>query len=152
MLDEEVKIRPARQRDAAALVPMITALAVHHGDVAACSVEQLHGDLFGRRRWARAIVATVERRLVGYAILMPLFRAHFGQRGLEIHHLFVEEAFRARGVGQALIAFCIDYARANGCAYVAVGTAAENHRAQGYYQRLGFVPRTKIGPNFTMAL
>lgn len=81
-----VTIRCAKQRDLPELRDMITELSAHHGDAAPITPEQLERDLFGRTPWITALVAEAGNRLIGYAILVPIYRAAEGARGMELHH------------------------------------------------------------------
>ena len=89
-----VTIRCAKQRDLPELREMIAELAAHHGDAAPITPEQLERDLFGRTPWITALVAEAGNRLIGYAILVPIYRAAEGARGMELHHLFVRPESR----------------------------------------------------------
>ncbi len=71
-----VVIRNAKPRDLPELNAMIAALAAHHGDAAAITPDKLERDLFGPLPWITALVAdSGEDGLIGYAILVPLYRA-----------------------------------------------------------------------------
>ena len=99
-----VTIRTAKQRDLPALRELISELAAHHGDAAAVTPENLERDLFGRMPWITALVAEAAGELIGYAILVPLYRAQQGARGMELHHLYVRSAHRGTGIGRHLVA------------------------------------------------
>ncbi len=98
-----ITIRHAHPRDLPELNDMIRLLAAHHGDPSATTPEQLERDLFGPVPWITALVAEGENGLIGYAILVPLYRAQEGQRGMDPHHLFVRDGHRGHGVGQHLV-------------------------------------------------
>ncbi len=82
-----VTIRTAKPRDLPELNEMIALLAAHHGDAAGSTPEQLERDLFGPLPWITALVAETGEGLIGYAILVPLYRAQEGKRGMDLHHL-----------------------------------------------------------------
>ncbi|MGE0541461.1 MAG: N-acetyltransferase family protein [Dehalococcoidia bacterium] len=56
-----------------------------------------------------------------------------------IGELVVAETAEGTGAGRALLAAAEDWARARGCATVALDTGAANLRARGFYQHLGYV-------------
>jgi ribosomal protein S18 acetylase RimI-like enzyme len=56
-----------------------------------------------------------------------------------IGELVVAETAEGSGIGRALLAAAEDWARAHGCATVALDTGATNLRARGFYDHLGYV-------------
>lgn len=133
-------IRPACPDDLAALLPMVQALARHHGDAAEACLDSLRRDLVGPHPWAEALVAEMQGTLVGYAILARSVQLHFGTRGMDLHHLFVAEPHRSHGIGSALIWAAMAKARAEGCARLTVGTAPSLPAPQPFTQHPDFTP------------
>jgi len=131
-------IRAARAADLPQLLALVQDLAAFHGDEPQASSATLARDLFGPAPWARALVAEAGGQLTGYALLLPLMRAHMGQRGLDLHHLFVVPSARGTGLGRALISAVRDLARAEGCSYLTVSTQPQNAAAREFYQHCGF--------------
>jgi len=147
-----VSIRHARPSDLAELTEMIAALAAHHGDASAMTLETLKRDLFGPMPWITALVADAGEELIGYAILIPLYRATEGQRGMELHHLYVRDGQRGNGIGQHLVARARDCARAQGCDYLSVSATTGNFAAHRFYEQLDFIPRPVTGMRFLQPL
>ena len=145
-------VRRATKEDAKALAGLITQLAAHHGDQANTSEERVEADLFASSPWAITLVAEQDRKLLGYALLVRLYRAQFAKRSMDLHHLFVVPAARYSGVGQALIRAATAAAEAEGCAQLVVGTHPDNHRAQSFYRKLGFQDSSPGGPKFRLQL
>jgi GNAT superfamily N-acetyltransferase len=131
---------------------MITLLAAHHGDAAASTAEQLERDLFGPVPWITALVAETGEGLIGYAILVPLYRAQEGKRGMDLHHLFVRDGHRGHGIGQHLVNRAREIARTAGCNYLSVSAATGNIQAHRFYQHMEFTPRPVTGMRYTQAL
>lgn len=140
------QIRPITEPDIPDVLRMIRALAAHHGDTAAVTADDLRRDAFGPCPWLWVLVAEGE----GYAALCPLAQLHFGVRGMEIHHLFVAETARGRGVGRALIDAALECAKAEGARYLSVGTHPDNLSAQDVYRAVGFEESNAAGPRFRM--
>ena len=140
MKEQGWRIRRAEPGDLAGLRGLIEALARHHGDVARMTAETLAGDLFGPWPWFHVLVVEEAGALLAYAALLPLARLQHGERGLDLHHLYVTEAARGRGLGKAMLAACEDLGRAMGCSYVIIGTAAENVAAHAFYQSRAYAP------------
>jgi GNAT superfamily N-acetyltransferase len=144
-------IRPAHRDDVPALLDLIGQLAAHHGDKASTSADALLRDAFATPPWIEILVAESDARLIGYTVLCPLYRAQFAQRGLDMHHLFIVQDWRGKGVGRALIEAMVERARELGCAYVKVGTHPDNAAAQKFYLAYGFQPAPQ-GPQFGLIL
>ena len=145
-------IRPARRADLPDVLAMVQALARHHGDTPTATVDTLARDLFGRNRWVRGIVACLGPDLMGYALLAPLLRAQFGQRGMDMHHLFVADRARGQGIGRALIDAARKTAQATGASYLSVGTHPDNQAAARVYLACDFVPVPLAGTRFTIII
>ncbi|WEZ84035.1 GNAT family N-acetyltransferase [Rhizobium sp. 32-5/1] len=147
-----VTLRVAKPRDLPELRAMIAALAAHHGDAAAITPEDLERDLFGVMPWITALVAEAGGRLIGYAILVPLYRASEGRRGMELHHLYVEPESRGTGIGRHLVAKAREQAKMAGCAYLSVSAATGNFQAHRFYQSEQFIPGPVTGMRYLQAL
>lgn len=147
-----VVCRDMRGRDIPHVVAMAGRLAAHHGEVATLTAEVLQREAFSSTPLVKILVAEENRVLVGYAALVPTLLLQFGARGMELHHLHVDEAVRGRGVGRALIAAAIERARGVGCGFLTVGTHAGNERARQFYARCGFEAEPVAGPRQRIAL
>ena len=147
-----VSIRAARRQDLAELNGMIALLAAHHGDAAEMTAEKLERDLFGALPWISALVADGGEGLLGYAILVPLYRAQDGQRGMDLHHLFVRAGHRGHGIGQHLVARARDFATAAGCDYLSVSATTGNSAAHRFYEQMDFQPRPVTGMRYLQRL
>ncbi len=132
-----VPVRPAVPGDIAEILTLVEALARFHGDTPGASAASLFRDLFGHPVWAQALVAEGAGNIVGYAVLLPLARLHLGQRGMDLHHLFVRDGHRGAGVGAALVQAAMAGSRDLGCSYLTVSTHPDNDAAKEYYRHLG---------------
>jgi GNAT superfamily N-acetyltransferase len=112
----------------------------------------LERDLFSLVPWVTALVADGGTSLLGYAILCRMYRAQTGERGVDLHHLFVVERARSSGVGRSLVEVALDDAGRWGCTFLAVGTRPENLGAQRFFERLGFERASQGGPRFRTAV
>ena len=133
-----MSVRPAEPADLAALLPLVEELARHHGDQPQVTAASLFRDLFTEPRWIHGFVAESQSQVIGYACLLPLARLHLGQRGMDLHHLYVAQQARGGGVGTQLVQAAQAYAKGLGCSYLTVGTQSGNRAAQAYYQKRGF--------------
>jgi GNAT superfamily N-acetyltransferase len=147
MTIEGLRVRRAEVADLPVVLEMVHALARHHDDQPAATLQSLDADV----AWGTIfLVACAGGEIVGYAALLPLAQIQFGRRGLDIHHMFVRPAFRGQHVGRALIDAGRDVARVAGCEYVMVGTHPENFAAQAVYRACGFSDAPIGGPRFGM--
>ena len=146
------RVRNARPEDTDSIVQMVAKLAAHHGDTAVLTPDDLVRDVFGKGPWIYILVAETGDELVGYAALCGLIQLQFGTRSLDMHHLFSEARFRGRGIGRGLVHACKTKARALSCRYLTVGTHPDNHKAQAFYEALGFMRRDSHPPRFSMRL
>lgn len=147
-----VTIRTAKLRDLPQLKGMIAALAAHHGDEARLTPEQLERDLFGSHPWISGLVAESGDDLIGYAILVPLYRAQEGTRGMDLHQLFVRPEHRGHGIGQHLVGRAREIARQAGCSYLSVSAATGNFAAHRFYEHMDFKARPVTGMRYMQAL
>nr|WP_186363479.1 GNAT family N-acetyltransferase [Rhizobium sp. ACO-34A] len=147
-----VIIRAAKRHDLPALNEMIASLAAHHGDASAMTPEKLERDLFGPMPWISALVADSGEGLIGYAILVPLYKAQEAKRGMDLHHLYVRDGQRGNGIGQHLVARAKEMARQSGCDYLSVSAATGNFAAHRFYEHMDFVPRPVTGMRYMQAL
>lgn len=147
-----VTIRAAKPRDLPQLKGMIAELAAHHGDEAHLTPEQLERDLFGAHPWISGLVAESGDDLIGYAILVPLYRAQEGVRGMDLHQLFVRAEHRGHGIGQHLVTRARELARQAGCGYLSVSAATGNFAAHRFYEHMDFTARPVTGMRYMQAL
>jgi GNAT superfamily N-acetyltransferase len=145
-------IRPATRRDIPALLPMVQALAAHHADSPTVTADTLTRDITGPVPWFRILMAVQDKTPAGYAALTRIGRLQFGQRGMDLHHLFVRPERRGHGIGTALIKASMTQARQDDCAYLVVGTADGNTDAQRLYLHHGFTPVLPGGTRFRLDL
>ncbi len=145
-------IRRARPADSQMILQMVGRLAAHHGDTPTLSRDDLYRDLFSDTPWISVVVAEMGGTLIGYAAMCGLIQLQFGARGMDIHHLFTEAAFRGQGVGRSLVEACKIEAITMSCQYMMVGTHPENHKAQAFYIALGFERGDAHPPRFSFRL
>ncbi len=147
-----VEIRAAVRSDAPRILSMIEVLAHHHNDIPSASLASVERDMFGDIPWVYTLVASIAGRAVGYAALCPLVQLQTGLRGIDMHHLFVDQRFRGAGIGRQLIQASIEKARNLSCSYLMVGTHPENSEAQAAYLACGFERRDGTHPRFRISV
>jgi GNAT superfamily N-acetyltransferase len=144
-------IRKAEPRDLPQLCAMIAGLAAHHGDTSSVTEADLGRDLFGPAPWLH-IMVDEDSDLRGYSALTQLARLQYGQRGMDLHHLYVCAEHRSAGLGKALLQASVEFARAAGCSYLTVSALADDAAAQAFYLKQGFSLAPVSGVRFAFDL
>ena len=140
-MGDEVVFRRAERGDLVAIVGLLADdelgagresvdLAGYEGAFAEIDGDPRHllvvGDLDG------VVVACLQ------ATLLPCL-THGGRRRAQFEGVRVDERQRGRGVGAALLAWSIDWARENGCGVVQLTTDKRRPGALRFYEQAGFV-------------
>ncbi|MGZ0148659.1 N-acetyltransferase family protein [Kribbella sp. WER1] len=84
----------------------------------------------------------VRGHLVGY--LSAPSPTRFERRTAEIRSLYVDDAARASGIGQALVSSFTGWARTHDAVAVSVTAYAANEGARAFYDRLGFAEQSVV--------
>jgi GNAT superfamily N-acetyltransferase len=151
--EHQANLRSVRAADAFGLLRMVRELAAHHGDVARLGLDQLTRDLFGPDRWMSVIVAEdAQGRLLGYAALLPTAQLQHGQRGIDLHHLYVTAAARGQGIGAQLLSATRSEVQRRGAEYLQVSATAENIEAHGFYRHAGLQRRPVAAAKYVAAV
>jgi diamine N-acetyltransferase len=141
-----IATRPARINDADLLLEMICRLAVLNSAEASVTLEQLREDGFGAHPWFRAVLAEHENRPLGYALWYFAYNATYGTRILHLQHLYVEGAYRRRGIGREMMAAVAREALDYRCAGIVLSVLADQTDAMGFYGALGFAHQDPPDP------
>ncbi len=133
-MDEGVKIRRARQADAA----RIAALSGQLGYPA--TTKQMAARLkraLGTKDGACFVAETVKDGVIGwvYVSVTPLLEV---ARRAEVNGLVVDEKVRSLGAGGRLLEAAEKWARKMGCAGMSVRSNVIRDRAHGFYLRRGY--------------
>lgn len=100
----------------------------------------LRETLFGRRRTAEVALGYFKREPVGFVLFFHNYSTFLGQPGIYIEDLFVEEAFRRRGFGRALLTYVARLAKERRCGRLEWSVLDWNEPAINFYKKLGAVP------------
>lgn len=145
-----IEVRPARPDDHDHIAELTAGvyLAEGWGDA---GYEPVLRDVASRARTAQVLVAVAGSRLVG-AVTVATRGGPYAELAAPgeavIRMLVTEPAERGRGVGEALVAACLQVAAGDGCTRVRLSTQPEMVAAHRLYKRLGFVrtPRSDWYP------
>jgi GNAT superfamily N-acetyltransferase len=93
----------------------------------------------GPDRWFDCLVAEVDSRLIGYAMVCRGYEAHIGKRRLWLSDLYVRPHARRTGAGRALMAAVAHLAMAQRCEAVYWDLWRLNRLGKAFYENLGAV-------------
>ena len=133
----ELEVRAATAADIPSLLTFIRSMAAFEGLTVSATEESLADSLFGNSPAAHPLLLFVEGEPVGYAIYFFSFSTMAGKRGLWLEDLFIDPAFRGRGIGRAVMAHLADIALRNHCGRFEWVVLDWNESAIRFYQRLG---------------
>ena len=108
----------------------------HELEFVTITEEQLARDGFGDDPKFRAWIAEWNGTAAGYAVIFNYFSTWAG-RGLFLEDLFVREAFRGRGIGQALLATVARVAVEEHCYGIHWEVLDWNEKAIALYKAMG---------------
>jgi GNAT superfamily N-acetyltransferase len=135
-------IKPATKKDVPVILRFIQKLAdyerLSHEVVA--TEELLQRTLFGQRRTAEVALGYFHGEPVGFVLFFHNFSTFVGRSGIYIEDLFVDEPFRRRGFGGALLTHVAKLAAARECGRLEWSVLDWNEPAINFYKKLGATP------------
>lgn len=135
--DVDVEVRAGTTADVPLLLAFIRSMAAFEKLTVSATEESLRAALFGDAPAARTLLAFVDGKPIAYVTYFFTFSTFVGKRGLWLEDLFIDPAFRGRGIGRALMAYLADIALQNQCARFEWSVLDWNESAIGFYKRLG---------------
>ncbi len=136
------EIRPATEADAPVILSFVKQLAEYEklaGEVAATE-SSIRDTLFGNRRVAEVAIGYFEAKPAGFVLFFHNYSTFLGRPGLYIEDLFVEEAYRRRGFGRALLLYVARLAEERRCGRLEWSVLDWNEPAIQFYKKLGALP------------
>jgi ribosomal protein S18 acetylase RimI-like enzyme len=145
----QIKLRPARRDDVAAIIAMLADDHLGHArERLEDPLPALYYDAFERLSRdpnIRLVVAEEGGHVVGclQLCILPGLSSQGASRGL-IEDVRVASDRRSRGIGERLVQWAVGEARGRGCKLVELLTHHTRTDAQRFYERLGFA-RSHVG-------
>jgi GNAT superfamily N-acetyltransferase len=138
-----VRIVPAEQKDIPLVLAFIRKLAEYERllDKVVAAEDTLRDSLFGARPAAEVVFAYIENEPVGFAVYFQTFSTFIGRAGIYLEDLFIEPAYRARGVGSAVLAYLANLTKQRGYARLSWAVLDWNEPAIQFYRKLGAIAR-----------
>lgn len=132
-------IRPAQPEDVSDIFDLIQALARYEKleQTVTGSAKTLEHHLFGQPTYAEALVADIDRKIVGFALFFTNYSTFLTQPGLYLEDLFVLSDYRRQGIGKALLQQVANLAVERNCGRLEWSVLDWNESAISVYRRLG---------------
>jgi len=137
-----LNIRTATDADTQLVFGFIRKLA-EYGDLSdevAATADDVRAALFGQKPVAEAVLAYWETEPAGFALYSYSFSSFLGKPGIYVEDLYVEQGYRNKGIGKALLVHLAKLGRQRGCGRLEWTVLNWNERAMEFYQDLGAVP------------
>ena len=99
--------------------------------------EKLFGQTGGHGPYAEVVIGELDGAAQGFALFFHNFSTFEGRPGIYLEDLFVREAARGSGLGQALLAHLAALAVKRDCARLEWSVLDWNAPAIGFYEKLG---------------
>jgi GNAT superfamily N-acetyltransferase len=133
------RIERAGEQDVPLVLSFIRKLAEYErrSHEVTATEEGLREALFGARAFVEVLIAHSGEEPVGFALYFSIFSTFRGRPGLFLEDLFVEPAYRGKGIGTALLAALANVGRERGCIRLEWWVLKWNQPALEFYRRLG---------------
>jgi len=101
--------------------------------------ERLHAAMFDRNAVAEGLIARDNGLPIGYAIFYPNFATFRGQAGFYLEDIYVNDKYRGKGVGEAMIREVARIGASRGLERLDFLVLDWNTPALKFYEKLGAV-------------
>jgi GNAT superfamily N-acetyltransferase len=137
----DIQIQKAVEADIPTIVALMREFAEYENLVEFCEVteERLVAAMFAADGFVEGLIAEENSRPIGYALFYPYFASFRGQRGYYLEDIFVTEAGRRNGVGEAMLREIAKAGRKRGFERIDFQVLAWNTPAVNFYQKLGAI-------------
>lgn len=135
-----IVFEPAREADLPRLIELLGVLFEQEAEFRPDAGKQTAGLqlILSQPERGRIYVARDGRRPVAMASLLFTVSTAEGGKAAWFEDLVVHPEYRRRGIGQKMLAFVVEEARAAGVLRISLLTDMQNERAQALYRRAGF--------------
>ena len=140
-MSRDLTIRPADARDAGLIHAGLVAMArvMDKGAKVTSTADDIRRHGFGQDPAFEVLIAEVDGAFAGLCLTFPSFSTWRGERGVYVQDLYVDESFRGRHIGEALLRAAARHAQERGAGYLRLSVDVTNMRAAAFYERLGII-------------
>lgn len=137
----ETSIRPAAVEDVPVIIGLMRDFAEYENLSEYCTVTEaaLANAMFGAGGFVDGLVAIDGSKIIGYAIFYPNFASFRGQMGLYLEDIYVNDAYRGKGVGEKMLKVIALAAKERGFERIDFQVLEWNQPAIRFYEKLGAV-------------
>ena len=137
----ELSIRTAERGDVPLILHFINRLAAYEKlEKEVVATEALLDEWIFQKQRAEVIFVLVDGKEAGFALFFHNFSTFLGRAGIYLEDLFVEEEYRGRGCGKALLRELAHIAVSRSCGRLEWSCLDWNTPSIGFYLSLGAVP------------
>ncbi|MEK7727495.1 MAG: GNAT family N-acetyltransferase [candidate division KSB1 bacterium] len=101
---------------------------------------ELRETLFGERRTAEVVLGYYHNQPVAFALFFHNYSTFLGRSGIYLEDLYVEERYRGKGLGKAMLAYLAQVAVERKCGRLEWWVLDWNEPAIQFYKKLGALP------------
>ena len=136
-----ITLRAARASDVPVILQFIQGLADYEKLSHACvaTEAELTATLFGEHPFAEVLLAFWNEEPAGFALFFHNYSTFLAKPGIYLEDLFVDPAFRGKGMGKALLIALARLAIERGCGRLEWSVLDWNEPAIQFYKSLGAV-------------
>ncbi len=135
-----VSVRLATPEDADILNAMVGAFAAYERLPSHSTAESLRAEMLRPDKVFEAVIAIVDGRPAGFAVIFQTYSTFAARRGLYLEDLFVADEFRNRGVATDILRFIARTAVERDLGRVEFTVLLWNTVAIEFFERLGATP------------
>ncbi|WP_009631047.1 GNAT family N-acetyltransferase [Synechocystis sp. PCC 7509] len=138
----ELKIRPAAIAEAEIIYSFIEKKAEFDRNIGAfsgkieTSAEKIRQTVFNSTPFAQVLFAEIEQP-IGFALYYFRYSSFRGLPSIWLDDLYIDEGFRSKGAGAALMSYLAQEAQNNCCTHLAWTADIRNIRTVSFYHCLG---------------
>jgi len=142
-----ILIREATIEDAEPLLSMVHKLAAYEKkkpEDVKLSLDKIKKHGFSERPYFQSLIVECDGQAVGYALYYYSYAASAGAPAIFLEDIFVEEAYRHRGIGKGLFAELAAIAVKLECCRLEWNAFTWNEKAIEFYKSLGAIQRGDV--------
>jgi GNAT superfamily N-acetyltransferase len=141
----DLEIRFGLVADVPAILALIRELAEYErlSDHVTADEASLRATLFGVRPSAEVLIAEIASETIGFALFFESYSTFLAKPGMYLEDLFVRPAWRARGIGSALMSACARIAVQRNYGRFEWSVLDWNSPALDFYAKLGASPMSE---------